>query len=301
MNIKRLKIAAIIIAIGLVLSLAACLFNNTILTPAIAEKDFNYSVTYKLNGETKTLEGVYKCKYDGYRQGQDPHDRYYTEEYTVDGETTASRTYTIAEKDGIELYIVTSLDAHYLMGDTDNDSWSPLEDPFLEAEDQQDNELEQTQMLEMFDAEIISWEYPEPVKNTFAFSGFSIMHTGSMLAMLLAGLLTVIACMIFVRKDTDVSYKSPDQLSLAFNFIISIIAIPFITLVIGLAPLTMDTTSFEYQFFLCIPALTAFTVAASIALRRKGFAKSGLIVQFVGPVLFFVPVIVESIIINIFG
>ena len=104
------------------------------------------------------------------------------------------------------------------------------------------------------------------------------------------------ASAIYIRIESVASI-----FSLAFNFIISIIAIPFITLVIGLAPLTMDTTSFEYQFFLCIPALTAFTVAASIALRRKGFAKSGLIVQFVGPVLFFIPVIVESVIINIFG
>ena len=78
MKMNSLRIPALILAIGLVLSLVACLFTNVIMTPAITEHDFKYSVTYKLNGETKTLEGVYKCSYEGFDQGGDPHDRYYT-------------------------------------------------------------------------------------------------------------------------------------------------------------------------------------------------------------------------------
>ena len=65
MEIKSLKIPAIIIVIGLVLSLAASLFTNIILTPTVTEHDFNFSITYKLGGETKTLEGVYRCTYEG--------------------------------------------------------------------------------------------------------------------------------------------------------------------------------------------------------------------------------------------
>ena len=38
-----------------------------------------------------------------------------------------------------------------------------------------------------------------------------------------------------------------------------------------------------------IPALTAFTVAASIALRRIQFTKTGFFIQFVGPSLFVMP------------
>ena len=41
-----------------------------------------------------------------------------------------------------------------------------------------------------------------------------------------------------------------------------------------------------YQMSMCVPALTAFTVAASVSLRRRGFTKSGFFLQFIGPVLF---------------
>jgi hypothetical protein len=62
----------------------------------------------------------------------------------------------------------------------------------------------------------------------------------------------------------------------------------------------MDSGSLTYQIYLCIPALTAFTVAASVALRRKGFTKTGLLVQFVFPVLFFAEMFVEALIYNLF-
>jgi ABC-type transport system involved in cytochrome c biogenesis permease component len=56
-----------------------------------------------------------------------------------------------------------------------------------------------------------------------------------------------------------------------------------------------------YRIYLCIPALTAFSIAVSIALRRKGFTVSGLLVQFAFPVLFFAEILVESIISNLFS
>ena len=63
MKVKSLKLPVIIFVVGLVLTLAASLFANIVLTPTITEHDFHYSVTYKLNGETKTLAGVYKCRF----------------------------------------------------------------------------------------------------------------------------------------------------------------------------------------------------------------------------------------------
>ena len=62
----------------------------------------------------------------------------------------------------------------------------------------------------------------------------------------------------------------------------------------GWTPLTMDAESLTYQIYLCIPAITAFTIAVSVALRRKGFTKSGLLVQLVCPALFFVHIFVEA-------
>ena len=53
----------------------------------------------------------------------------------------------------------------------------------------------------------------------------------------------------------------------------------------------MSGDELAYQMALCLPALTAFTVAASIALRRHGFTKTAFFLPFVGPVLFLLPLI----------
>ena len=301
MKMNSLRIPALILAIGLVLSLVACLFTNVIMTPAITEHDFKYSVTYKLCGETKTLDGVYKCSYKGFYQGGDPRDRYYTGEYIIDGQTTLSHTHTIVEKDGAVLYIVTLFNDCYLMGDTKDMDYKPfLEDPYLEAVDKEGYPYDETNMPSEFTAEIISWEYPEPIENRFTFGGFALMHAGSMMAMLVVGLLTVLACVIFVKKDKSLAYNVLDMFSIVLNFAICILAIPFITFTSAFFQLTISTDSVFYQVYMCIPAITTFTVAASIALRRKGFRKTGFFIQLVGPVIYIVPLVVESIIINFF-
>lgn len=296
---KSLRLPALIMAIGLILAVAACLFANIILTPTVTEHDFAYSVTYKLGGETKKLEGVYTCTYKGFTQGESPRDSYYTETYAVDGQTTPSHTYTIAEKEGAELYIVTLLDPYYLMNDTKSEGYdSFLDDPYLEAVDKDGNAYDETTMPDEFKAEIVSWEYPEPLENKFTFGGFAMMHADSMLAMLAVGLLTFFACVIFVKKDTAVEYTVLDNASIALNFVICFLAIPFIAFTGAFFQLTVSTSGVFYQVCMCLPAVTAFTVAASVALRRKGFRKVGFFIQLAGPVIYIVPLIAEAIITN---
>ena len=302
MKKNSLRLPALILAVGLVVALTACLFVNVVTTPTVTEQEFPYSVTYKLCGEVKTLEGVYKCTYNGYNEGEDPRDRYYTGEYTVDGQTTIAHSCTIAEHEGGELYIVTVFNDSYLMADTKEIDYEPaLEAPYLEAVNKDGCEYEEGNMPAAFDAEIISWEYPEPADNTFQFSGFSLLHTGRMMAMLAVGLLVIAACVILVKRDQTLSYKALDKLSIVLNFAVVFAAIPFITFVTGMLQLTMDADSLLYQILLCIPALMAFTVAASVSLRRRGFAVAGFLIQFVGPVLFFVPVVLEEVVYNLFG
>ena len=293
---KSLKLPALILAIGLVLTLVVCLFANRIMTPAITEHAFPYSVTYKLNGETKTLEGVYKCTYEGFGEGENPRDRYYTGEFIVDGQSTLAHTYTIAQKDGAELYIVTLFNDCYLMNDTkDEDYRSFLEEPYLEALDKEGYPYDETTMPSEFAAEIVGWEYPEPIENEFTFGGFALMHTGSMVAMVVVGLLMIVACIIFVRKDKTLRYNVLDILSIVLNCAVCILAIPFIIFTTAFFQLTMNTDEILYQIYLCIPVFTAFTVAASIALRRKGFRKTGFFIQFIGPIFYIVPLLFELI------
>ena len=298
MNMKNMKLPIIIIVIGMLIAVAACLFTGIQKEPIIKEQEFDYAVTYRLDGEIKTYEGGFKCRFDGHDGHDDPTFREYVGVHTKNGNILDSISFTVAQKDGVELSIVADLDAAYLMGDPDKYEYvSGNEDPYLEAVDQEEYGVE---VSDFFDAEIISWEYPEPIENSFEFVGFSRLYAISMAAMLMIAILTIITCIIFVRKAKDLHYKLLDMFSIAANFIIGFMAIPFITIVIFFFPIVMDSSSLMYQIYLCIPALTAFTIAASIALRRKGFTKSGFFVQFVFPVLFFAQIIVESLIYNLF-
>ena len=296
MKLKSLKIPMIMIAIGLVLSLVACLVLGVTQTPTITEHDFHFAITYRLDDETKTFEGIYTCRFDGFSEGSDPRERYYNGEYTVDGETTLSRTYTIAEKDGLELYIVTTFSDAYLMGDTKGMYYqSFLDDPYLEAMDAEGMQYGEEEIRDVFDAEILSWEYPAPIENTFVFSGFTVLHLGSMVAMLAIGLLVMVACLVFVKRDKTVPYKALDKISVVLNFVVTLAAIPFMVILVFFMQIVVSGSSFVYQVFLCVPALTMFTVAASAALRREGFTKTGFFIQFIGPILFAALVVLEPI------
>lgn len=299
MNIKKMKLPIIIIAIGMIFSVLICLLTGTVKEPVIKEHDFAYSVTYKLDGEVKTFEGVFKCSFKGHDQHDDSTSREYVGEYAHNLEFPTHSSFVVAKKDGVEISIVTELDAAYLMGDPDKYQFEPeIEDPRIEAVDSEGYPVLEH---DSFNVEIISWDYPEPIENSFKFLGFSRLHAISMAAMLAIAFLTIIACAIFVRKSEDVNYKSLDHFSGVVNFIVGFMAIPFITIVIFFLPLVMDSGSLMYQIYLCIPALTAFAIAASVALRRNGFTKSGFFVQFVFPVLFFAEILVESIIYNLFS
>ena len=293
-----MKLPIIILVIGLILAIASCFFTGIVKEPTIMEHEFDYSVTYRIGSETKTYEGTFRCSFVGHDRHDDPTLRLYDGVHTKDGNELGALWLTVAQKEDVELMMAVDLDAAYLMGDPDKYEYvHGNTDPYFEAIDAEGYSVE---VSEKFDAEIISWEYPEPIENTFRFSGFSRLYAISMLVMLVIAFLTVLACLIFVRKDPDVNYKILDIISVLANFLIIFIASPFLTIVIFFFPLVMDSESLLYQIYLCVPVLTAFAIAASVSLRRKGFTKSGFFVQFVFPVLFFAEIIAESVINNVF-
>ena len=287
MKHQSLKILSIIIAIGLVLCLVASLFAGIMKEPVITDHDFNYAATYRLNGETKTLEGVYRVRFVSSGVG---NDRYYEGFYLSEPNAGQPEYHTIAKQDDLELQVVFIFTNDYLMGDGDRDT---IPEPYLAAYDTMGVEYTDMETLDAFDAELLSWEVPQPIENTFVFSGFSHLYTGSMLAMLAIGLMVIVACMIFVKRDKTVPYKLLDKVSIALNCVVCFVALPFITFTATLLQITMSGDDLLYQIYLCIPALTAFTVAASIVLRRSGFTKSGFFLPFIGPVLFFLPMLFD--------
>ena len=298
MKSSCMKLPIIILAVGLILAIASCFFTGIVKEPTIKEHEFDYSVRYRIGSETKTYEGTFRCSFVGHDGDDDPTLRLYDGVHTKDGNELGALWLTVAQKEDVELMMSVGLDAAYLMGDPDKYEYvHGNDDPYLEAIDAEGYAVE---VSEKFDAEIISWEYPEPIENSFRFAGFSRLYSISMLGMLAIAFLMVLACLAFVRKNPNVNDKALDIISIVANFLITFMAIPFITIVIFFFPLVMDSESLLYQIYLCVPALTAFTIAASIALRRKGFAKSGFFVQLVCPALFFATIFVESLIHSLF-
>ena len=289
MKSQSLKIPSIIIAIGLVLCLVVSLFAGIMKEPVITEHDFNYAATYRLNGETKTLEGVYRVRYVSTSEG---NDRYYEGFYPTEPEAGVPEYHTIAEKDGLRLQVVFIFSKNYLMGDGDRDT---ITEPYLAAYDTMGVEYTDMETLERFDAELLSWETPQPIENTFVFSEFVLLHQDSMTLMLLVGILAIIACMLFVKRDKTIPYTALDKVSTVFNFLVVLVALPFMTLVVSLMPIYVSGDEIIYKLDLCVPVITALSVAASLSLRRKHYSVAGFCVQFIGPVLFVVLAVLESI------
>lgn len=294
MNTQKFKLPILIIVIGMLIAVVGNLITCLIKEPVIKEQDFEYSISYRIDGEEKTLDGIFKCSFVGNSLYGLTNAREYTGVHVQNGVELYERAFTVAQKDGIELCVVIMLDEEYLMGDSSIENIEVAnEDPYLVAYNSEGIEVE---ISDTFNAEIIGWDYPEPVDNSFKVVGLSLMNTASMFVMLVIGVLTIIVCIIFVKKDNDLEYKRIDKFSIAFNYIIGLLIIPIILLYVWIVQIVMSGDEFIYQMYLCIPALTAFTIAASIALRRKGFAKSGMIVQLVCPVLLVVQLILEAII-----
>ena len=297
MKSKSLKLPIIIIAIGIIIAIVACLLLSMQKTPTIAKQDFDFSITYKIDGETKTINGVYSSRFAGFGgNGIDPLCRYYDGTYKFEGEDDGDRCFTIAEKDGYELYIVALLNDYYLMGDEENESYdSYTEGPTLEAEDKDGNQYDETELPDVFDAEIVSFEYPKPIENTFSFTGFSGLHTTGMGVMILVGILTLILCMIFVKKGDGVEYCVLDKVGFALNFAAMFFALPVMYLTSALIQAYPTGPDWIYQAYLCIPQIIPFSVAASLSLRRKGFRKSGFFIQFLALAIEVVIIVMEYI------
>ncbi len=295
MKKKSLKLPIIIIAIGIIIAIAASLLASIQKTPTITNQDFDFSITYKLDGETKTLNGVYSSRFTGFGgNGVDPLCRYYEGTYKVEGEDDGDRCFTIDEKDGYKLYIVALLNDYYLMGDEENESYdSYIEGPTLEAEDKDGNQYGESELPDVFDAEIVSFEYPTPIENTFRFAGFSGLYETNTEVMTLVGILTLILCMIFVKKGDGVEYGVLDNINIALNFAMMFFIFPIIYIAAIFIQAYPTGPDWIYQAFLCIPQIIPFSVAASLSLRRKGFRKIGFFIQFLAPALEVIIVVLE--------
>ena len=82
-------------------------------------------------------------------------------------------------------------------------------------------------------------------------------------------------------------------IGVAMNLLIGVFAFPFILIVSTVSEILGDTSVLQQLLYLA-PALTVTCVSASVVLRRRGYTMPGFLIQFIGPVLFALVVLIEQ-------
>lgn len=155
----------VILVLALVVSMfTAC---NKAPDPTVKEGCFDFSVTYEVNGEQKTYTGVYVCKYDGVlttflSSGL---------EWTDYIENEEERDVPIETNEDGVIYINFGFFPEYFLNDPVAIYYEePSSNLFMIYNDSNDEMTHITSEEEdilQYGVKIISYEYAEPIENTF--------------------------------------------------------------------------------------------------------------------------------------
>ena len=98
-------------------------------------------------------------------------------------------------------------------------------------------------------------------------------------------------CLIFVSKDKAYRYSRLDKCGIVFNFLIGIVAVPFISFFCILFGIVESHIELINQITYNTPSMAILCLALSVVFRRKGYPKTGFFIQF-GGILPFVLILV---------
>ena len=297
MKIKKLISTMIILAVTLVAYVAASVICCYMTKPQITTAEFPFAITYEYKGETNTMSGTVKCEFSGSETIHFEHSRYWDHEITYDNPKDPENPHIIEENDQTTLALQPSIEGGYLMGDPLHKDDVP--EPYIEYYDYineitMDSE-NQDEVLAAIGFKIVDFTYGEPIENSFSFAGIDYEADNQIFFVIIA-LIFLILCAIIVRKDDKArKYSVLDIVGIVLNSLIGVFAVPFITLVCFLFGLVESNVEFINQLTYNVPSIAIACLALSIVLRRKGFSKTSFGIQFVGPVLFVLVIIVDTI------
>ena len=285
MKNKKLFLPVIILVVAILATVAYSVISNIAKKPTVTEGEFPFSITYELDGERVTIEDVYKVHYvknDGYA---DTKSRVYAGELLSSGEDNT--VYTLKKDENTRIELWTHFYADYLMGDSEYDyfDYEPFE-PRIYYYDAEEQEYSDEETLAAQGVKLISFEYPTPIENSLVFSHISYFSGAVVLPTLLISLLALVAIIIFVTKEKELQYKTIDIASMVLNFIICFTLVPFIAIVGIFIDINGGGPELYRQVLYFLPSFSVLCVAASVALRRKGYGVTSLIAELVGPAVF---------------
>ena len=150
--------------------LAGC--GSTVPSPEIKKGEFDFAVTYEFNGETKTVSGVYVCEYDGTTWALDGGAHRAWKGYLKDGK--AEDTVEIGTTEGGDTVTLNlALLPEYFMDDFIV-GYHEVPKPYISVKVTSGEGLtflvDPDEVKEHCGAKIISYEYDEPIKNSFSIS-----------------------------------------------------------------------------------------------------------------------------------
>ena len=280
MKKSKLRLTGIIFAVTAVVMVIAVVLCGIAKKPTVTQGEFPYSVTYSVQGEVKTLEGVYHAEFIGNESYADNTGRI----YDGDDETW----FTVYEEEGGKVQIITHMYASYLMGDAQDSDYFGDRDfaPELVYYDAEGYELEDEALKAEWDVEILEWEYPTPVENKLVFSHIAPMSGIVVLPLTAIALLALLAVLIFVKREEDVEKNMSYRFHTLLNIAVGVIGVPVFTIFGILSDIVGTDGSIAHQLVYLIAPVLALGIAASFALRRKGYGKASFIVQFAGIAVF---------------
>ena len=291
MKNKKLFLPVIIIVVTILAIAAYSVISNIAQKPAVTEKEFPFSITYELNGEKVTISDVYKVRFDRNDGYADTKTRVYVGEIGNMGE--GNTVYTLKKDENTRVELFTNFYPDYLMGDAEYDYFDgEAFEPQIYYYDAEEQEYSDEETLSAQGVKLISFEYPTPIENSFVFSHISYFSGAIVLPTLLIALLALVAIIIFVRKEKELTYKTIDIVSIIFNVIVCVILVPFVSLAAMLIDINGGGPEISRQVLYFMPSFSVLCIASSVALRRKGCKVTSLISGLIAPVFFAVYLIV---------
>ena len=285
MKNKKLFIPTIILIAAILASATYMVISSIAKKPTTTEGEFLFSITYELDGETVTINDVYRARFvknDGFANTKS---RMYVGEIGNRGENNT--IYILKEDENTCVELRTNFYPDYLMGDPEYDYFDEEAfEPQIYYYDAEEQAYSDEETLLAQGIKLIGFEYPTPIENSLVFSHISYLSSAVVLPTLIIALLALVAIIIFVKKDKELKYKAIDIVSLVLNFVIGFTLIPYISIAAMLIDINGGGPDFHYQVFYFFPLIFVLCIAASIALRRKGYGVKALVTELIGPVVF---------------
>lgn len=290
MNPRNAFFLRAILIVYVIATLALLLAGYSVQSPAVQVQEFPFSVTYSYQGSTHSISDVYVAKYM-------PHAKYIGSNstlwygYVKDRDRLEADYYTIDRQDTHAFSVNLNLLPGYLMGDP---AYSSLESaPSLAVSTAEGTVITDPAELEQMGFSLVSWDYPTPIKNSFSYGGVSLSSEATIYTTLIS-MVALVACLILIRKDKSLKYGWFEKIGVVLNFLVSLVAFPFIFIAAALSEIVADVSPLQQLLYLT-PALTVQGISLSVSLRRMGRKHMSFWVQFIGPALFALCVVLDVI------